>query len=89
MSIKVVKSTVFIICLMAITVSSVIPYAKNDGMLSLKLTESGMVVHFIAYLVAAVLFYWAYGKKEDSGRRTELRHRERQRSDVRSRKANV
>jgi len=47
---------------MAITVSSVIPRANDDGMLSLKLTESGIVVHFMAYFIAAVLLYLAYGK---------------------------
>ncbi len=62
MNVKVIKSTVFIIWLMAIAVSSVIPYAKNDGMLSLKLTESGMVLHFVGYFVVAALFYWAYRK---------------------------
>jgi len=61
MNIKFIKSTIFIIWLMAITVSSVIPHA-NDEMLSLRLTRSGMILHFMAYFVAAVLFYWAYRK---------------------------
>jgi VanZ family protein len=62
----------FIIWIVAITALSVIPYSKN-GIVSLKLTESGMVMHFMAYFVASSLFYWAYGRKEDSGRRTEVR----------------
>jgi len=45
---------------MAITVSSVIPRANDDGMLSLKLTNSGMVMHFVAYFVGSALIYWAH-----------------------------
>ena len=55
------KSILFIIWVVAITTLSVLPYSKN-GIVSLKLTGSGMVVHFVAYFVAAVLFYWAYWK---------------------------
>ena len=46
---------------MAITTLSVMPYSR-DGAASFKLTESGLVVHFMAYFVAAVLFYWAFIK---------------------------
>jgi len=59
MNVKVIKSTVFIIWIVAIIALSVTPYSKN-GTASLKLTESGMVMHFVGYFVAAVLFYWAY-----------------------------
>ena len=52
----------FIIWLMAIAVSSVIPHANDDGILSLKLTGSGMVLHFVGYFVASSLFYWANRK---------------------------
>ena len=39
------------------------PYPKN-GAVSFKLTDSGMIMHFTAYFVATVLFYWA--SKKDS-----------------------
>ena len=61
MNIKFMKSILFIIWVVAITAPSVVPYSNNVA-ISFKLTESGMVVHFMAYFVAAVLFYWAYGK---------------------------
>ena len=51
----------FIIWIVAITVLTVMPYA-NNGKVSLKLTESGMVLHFVGYFVASSLFYWAYRK---------------------------
>jgi hypothetical protein len=49
----------FIIWMIAITVLSVLPYS-DDGIVSYKLTGSGMVVHFVGYFVAAGLLYWAY-----------------------------
>ena len=44
---------------------SVIPHANDDRMKSLeylKLTESGMVLHFFAYFVGSALFYWTFIK---------------------------
>jgi VanZ like protein len=49
----------FITWMTAITVSSVLPHG-DDGILSYKLTGSGMVVHFVGYFVATGLLYWAY-----------------------------
>ncbi len=54
----------FIIWMLVITVLSVLPYSGGDGVASYTLTGSGMVVHFVAYFVAAGLLYWAY--KRDS-----------------------
>ena len=61
MNLKAVKTIIFVIWLVAITALSVIPYSKN-GTASLKLTGSGMVLHFVGYFVASSLFYWAYRK---------------------------
>ena len=58
---RVIKSQIFIIWIVAITALSVIPYPQN-GAVSFKLTDSGMIVHFAAYFVATVLFYWASKK---------------------------
>jgi hypothetical protein len=55
------KSMLFIIWVVAITALSVMPYSKN-GAASLKLTGSGMVVHFMAYFITLALFCWAYRK---------------------------
>ncbi len=55
------KSMLFIIWVVAITALSVMPYSKN-GAVSLKLTESGMVVHFVAYFVGSALLYWTFRK---------------------------
>jgi len=41
---------------------SIIPHANEVGGLSFKLTESGMVLHFVAYFIAAALLYLAYRK---------------------------
>lgn len=49
----------FIIWMIAITVLSVLPHG-DDGILSYKLTGSGMVVHFVGYFIATGLLYWAY-----------------------------
>ena len=59
MNSKGVTRIAFIIWMIAITVLSVLPHG-DDGILSYKLTGSGMVVHFVAYFVAAGLLYWAY-----------------------------
>jgi len=56
-----IKRLTFIIWIVAITVLSVMPYSKNGPVL-LKITDSGMIVHFMAYFVATVSFYWAYRK---------------------------
>jgi len=32
----------------------------NNGTVSFKITDSGMIMHFVAYFVAMALFYWAY-----------------------------
>jgi len=61
MNLKAVKTIIFVIWIVAITALSVIPYSKN-GTASLKLTGSGMVLHFVGYFVASSLFYWAYRK---------------------------
>jgi len=61
MNMKLVKRALFIIWLMSITALSVLPYSKN-GIVSLKLTGSGMVLHFVGYFVASSLFYWAFRK---------------------------
>ena len=61
MNLKVIKSTVFVIWIVAITALSVMPYSKN-GAASLKLTGSGMVVHFVAYFVGTALFCWVFKK---------------------------
>jgi hypothetical protein len=56
---KTLITIAFIIWMLAITVLSVLPYS-DVGIVSYKLTSSGMVVHFVAYFVAAGLMYWAY-----------------------------
>jgi len=61
MNLKAVKTIIFVIWIVAITALSVIPYSKN-GTASLKLTGSGMVLHFVGYFVASSLFYQAYRK---------------------------
>ena len=61
MSVRVIKSLIFVTWIVAITVLSVIPYSKN-GIASLQLTESGMDLHFVGYFVASSLCYWAYRK---------------------------
>ena len=57
----IIKSPIFVIWIIVITALSVIPYSKN-GIASFKLTESGMVLHFVGYFLASSLFYWAYRK---------------------------
>lgn len=61
MNIRILVRAIFVIWIVAITALSVIPYSKN-GIASLKLTESGMVLHFVGYFVASSLFYWAFRK---------------------------
>ena len=61
MNIKFMKSMLFTIWVVAITALSVMPYSRN-GAASFKLTESGLVVHFVAYFIGSVLLYLAYGK---------------------------
>ena len=57
----IIKSLIFVIWIIVITALSVIPYSKN-GIASFKLTESGMIVHFVGYFVATALFHWACRK---------------------------
>ena len=61
MNVRVINSLIFITWILAITALSVIPYSKN-GIASLKLTESGMILHFVGYFVASSLCYWAFRK---------------------------
>ena len=61
MNVRVIKSLIFITWIVAITALSVIPYSKN-GIAFLKLTESGMILHFVGYFVASSLCYWAFRK---------------------------
>jgi len=62
MTMKFMKSAIFIVWVVAIAVLSIIPHAKEVGGLSFKLTESGMVLHFGAYFVGTALIYWAFIK---------------------------
>jgi len=59
---KAMKSTIFIVWIVAITALSVMPYSKKGMVVSLKLTESGMVLHFIAYFAGSALLYWVFRK---------------------------
>ena len=61
MNMRFMKSAIFSIWIVAIATLSVMPYSKN-GAASLKLTDSGMVVHFVTYFVGTALFYWAFIK---------------------------
>ena len=61
MNIRILVRAIFVIWIVAITALSVMPYSKN-GIVSLKLTESGMVLHFVGYFVASSLLYWAFRK---------------------------
>ena len=57
-----IKKVIFIVWIVVIAILSIIPHANENEGLSLKLTESGMVVHFMAYFVGSALFYWAFIK---------------------------
>ncbi len=59
---KFMKSTIFIVWIVAITILSIIPHANDGEGLSFKLTESGIFLHFGAYFIASALFYWAFRK---------------------------
>ena len=63
----------FIVWITAITVLAVIPHSDDGIMVSGNLTTSGMEKQLIGYFIAALLFYYAYAKKEDRGRRSEIR----------------
>jgi len=52
----------FVVWVVIIAVLSIIPHANGNGGLSFKLTESGMVVHFVAYFLGSALLYWAFIK---------------------------
>ena len=62
MNMKFMKSMIFTIWVVVIAVLSIIPHANDDGGLSFKLTESGMVLHFAAYFVGTALVFWAFIK---------------------------
>ena len=55
-----IKWLIFIVWVIVIAVLSIIPHA--NGGLSLKLTESGMVLHFVAYFVGTALVFWIFRK---------------------------
>jgi len=59
--VRVINSLIFITWIAAIAALSVTPYSKN-GIASLQLTESGMILHAVGYFVASSLCYWAYRK---------------------------
>lgn len=61
MNVKTIKIMIFIVWIVAIAALSVMPDSKN-GIAFLKLTESGIVLHFVGYFVASSLLYWAYRK---------------------------
>ena len=61
MNVRVIKNLVFVTWIAAIVALSIIPYSKN-GVAFFKLTESGMVLHFVGYFVASSLCYWAFRK---------------------------
>ena len=61
MNMKLMKSTIFIVWIVAITALSVMPYSKQ-GIVSLKLTGAGMFLHFIAYFAGSALFFWFFRK---------------------------
>ena len=69
---KAMKSTIFIVWIVAITALSVMPYSKN-GTVSLKLTGSGMILHFIAYFAASALIYWVFIKGPQIAQITVIR----------------
>ena len=54
---------------MVITVLSVIPHADDGIMVSTNVTTSGMEKHIAGYFVAALLCYYAYGKKDEGLRK--------------------
>ena len=62
MNMKFMKSTIFIVWIVAITILSIIPHANDGEGLSFKLTESGMFLHFGAYFVGTALLCWAFKK---------------------------
>jgi len=72
---KFIKSTVFIVWIVAITALSVMPYSTK-GMVSLKLTGSGMGLHLGAYFIAAALFYWIFRKDPQITQISRIRERD-------------
>jgi len=62
MNLKTVKIVIFIFWIVVIAVLSVVPHANENGGLSIKLTESGMVGHFGAYFVGTALVFWVFRK---------------------------
>lgn len=57
-----IKRIIFIVWIVVIAILSIIPHANENGGISFKLTESGMGLHFVAYFIAAALFYWKFRK---------------------------
>ncbi len=56
------KRVIFIVWIVVIAVLSIIPHANENGGISFKLTESGMVLHFGAYFSESALFFWIFKK---------------------------
>jgi len=62
MNLRSVKTIIFVVWIVVIAILSIVPHANEGGGLSFKLTDSGMVLHFGAYFIAASLLYWAFIK---------------------------
>ena len=58
--------------MIVITVLAVIPHADDGIMVSTNVTSSGMEKHIAGYFLAALVCYYAYGKKENRGQRSEV-----------------
>lgn len=60
MSTKVLARIIFIIWGVVIAVLSIKSYSNNDVLVSIKLTSSGLIMHFIAYFIGALLCNYAF-----------------------------
>ena len=66
MSVKILLRAMFVIWAMAVAALSVISYpGSKDLLMSVKVTDSGFVVHGIAYFVGILLCYFSFNKKKD------------------------
>ena len=64
----------FVVWALAVAVLSIISHpGSKDLLMSVKLTSSGFVMHCIAYFVGMLLCCWAFDRKEDRCRRSEVR----------------
>ena len=70
MHLKTIKTILFVIWVVAIAVLSIIPHA--DGGVSFKLTESGIIKHFVAYFVGTALFFLAFRKRPQITQITQI-----------------